>query len=67
MPRKTAPTTPSSSPAQLREQNPIDVPMTLSVLTGEELDRFGIQEFDELSRFVPGFEFRTSRPTIPAS
>ncbi len=51
--------------AQLREQNPIDVPMTLSVLTGEELDRFGIQEFDELSRFVPGFEVQNQSPNNP--
>ncbi len=39
--------------------------MTLSVLTGEQLDRFGIQEFDELSRFVPGFEVQNQSPNNP--
>jgi iron complex outermembrane receptor protein len=51
--------------AQLREQNPIDVPMTLSVVGSEQLDRFGIQEFDELSRYVPGFEVQNQSPNNP--
>ncbi len=40
--------------AQLREQDAIDVPMALSVAGAEQLDRFGLYEFDALSRFVPG-------------
>ncbi|BBC70997.1 TonB-dependent receptor [Altererythrobacter sp. B11] len=51
--------------AQLREQDPIDVPMTLSVLSAEELDRFGIDEFDDLSRFTPGFEVQNQSPNNP--
>lgn len=51
--------------AQLRVQDPVDVPMTLSVLDEKELDRFGIEEFDELSRFVPGFEVQNQSPNNP--
>ncbi|PEQ14562.1 TonB-dependent receptor [Novosphingobium sp. PC22D] len=51
--------------AQLRRQDPIDVPITLSVLGGEELDRFGLREFDELSRFVPGFVVQNQSPNNP--
>jgi len=51
--------------AQLREQDPIDVPMTLSVVGADQLDRFGIEEFDELSRFVPGFEVQNQSPNNP--
>ncbi|MBU0557178.1 MAG: TonB-dependent receptor [Alphaproteobacteria bacterium] len=51
--------------AQLREQDPIDVPMALSAISAEELDRFGLQEFDELSRFVPGFVVQNQSPNNP--
>lgn len=51
--------------AQLREQNPIDVPIALSVFGGEQLDRLGIEEFDEFSRFVPGFEVQNQSPNNP--
>ncbi|WNO52660.1 TonB-dependent receptor plug domain-containing protein [Stakelama saccharophila] len=51
--------------AQLREQDPVDVLIALSVLDGHELDRFGIEEFDELSRFVPGFEVQNQSPNNP--
>lgn len=51
--------------AQLREQNPIAVPIALSVVGAEQLDRFGIQEFDELSRYVPGFEVQNQSPNNP--
>jgi hypothetical protein len=51
--------------AQLREQDPIDVPIALSVFGGEQLDRMGIEEFDEFSRFVPGFEVQNQSPNNP--
>ncbi|WP_336970740.1 TonB-dependent receptor [Sphingobium aromaticiconvertens] len=51
--------------AQLREQDAIDVPMTLSVVGAEQLDRFGLYEFDALSRFVPGFEVQNQSPNNP--
>ncbi len=51
--------------AQLRAQNPIEVPIALSVLGGETLERLGIVEFDELSRFVPGFDVQNQSPNGP--
>ena len=51
--------------AQLRAQNPIEVPITLSVTTGEELSRLGIEDFEEFSRFVPGFEVQNQSPNNP--
>jgi iron complex outermembrane receptor protein len=51
--------------AQLREQDPIEVPIALTAVTSEQLDRFGIEEFDELSRFVPGFEVQNQSPNNP--
>jgi len=51
--------------AQLREQDPIDVPISLSVFGGEQLERLGIEEFDEFSRFVPGFEVQNQSPNNP--
>ncbi|QJU57719.1 TonB-dependent receptor [Sphingomonas sp. AP4-R1] len=51
--------------AQLRAQNPIEVPITLSVTTGEELSRLGLEDFEEFSRFVPGFEVQNQSPNNP--
>lgn len=51
--------------AQLREQDPIDVPMTLSVMSAKDMDRLGLEEFDELSRFVPGFVVQNQSPNNP--
>lgn len=51
--------------AQLREQDPIDVPITLSVLGGRDMDRLGVKEFDQLSRFVPGFNVQNQSPNNP--
>jgi len=51
--------------AQLRAQNPIEVPITLSVVSEDELDRLSIQEFDELSRFIPGFVVQNQSPNNP--
>ena len=53
--------------AQLRSQRLLDVPMALTAYNGRFLDELGLNEFEDLSRFVPGFEVRTSRPTIRAS
>ncbi|MPT47951.1 MAG: TonB-dependent receptor [Sphingobium sp.] len=51
--------------AQMREQDPIDVPMTLSVMGAEDMERLGLDEFDELSRFVPGFVVQNQSPNNP--
>lgn len=51
--------------AQLREQDPIEVPIALTAIGAEQMDRFGIEEFDELSRFVPGFDVQNQSPNNP--
>jgi outer membrane receptor protein involved in Fe transport len=51
--------------AQLREQDPIEVPMALTAYTGETLERLGVQEFEELSLYVPGFEVQNQSPNNP--
>ena len=51
--------------AQLREQDPIDVPIALTAYSGEFLDDLGLEEFEELSRFVPGFDVQNQSPNNP--
>lgn len=51
--------------AQLREQDPIDVPIALTAVTGEQLERLGITEFEQASRFVPGFFVQNQSPNNP--
>ncbi|TZG29346.1 TonB-dependent receptor [Sphingomonas montanisoli] len=51
--------------AQLREQNSIDVPVAVSAVTGNELDRFGLSEFEEVGRFIPGFDVQNQSPNNP--
>ena len=41
--------------AQLREQKTIEVPFALTAYSGQFLEDLGIQEFEQLSAFVPGF------------
>jgi iron complex outermembrane receptor protein len=51
--------------AQLRQQNAIEVPFALSTYSGAQLRDLGIQEFDALSAFVPGFEVQNQSPNNP--
>lgn len=51
--------------AQFREQDPIDVPIALTAFSGEMLERIGVEDFEELSRFVPGFEVQNQSPNNP--
>jgi outer membrane receptor protein involved in Fe transport len=51
--------------AQKREQKTIDVPIALTAYSGAFLDEIGIQEFEELSAFVPGFEVQNQSPNNP--
>ncbi|WP_395671006.1 TonB-dependent receptor [Phenylobacterium sp.] len=51
--------------AQLREQDPVEVPIALTAYTGEALERLGLQEFEELSLYVPGFEVQNQSPNNP--
>jgi outer membrane receptor protein involved in Fe transport len=51
--------------AQLREQKAIDVPFALTAYSGSFLQQLGVQEFDALSAFVPGFEVQNQSPNNP--
>lgn len=51
--------------AQLRTQDAMDVPIALTAIGSEQMDRFNLMEFDALSRFVPGFEVQNQSPNNP--
>lgn len=51
--------------AQKREQNPIAVPLALTAYSGDFMKDVGIQEFDKLSLFVPGFVVQNQSPNNP--
>lgn len=51
--------------AQMREQRAVDVPFALTAYSAKDMDDLGIQEFDELSQFVPGFEVQSQSPNNP--
>lgn len=48
--------------AQLRAQDPIEVPFALTAYTGSFLEKLGVQDFEELSAFVPGFLVQNQSP-----
>jgi iron complex outermembrane receptor protein len=48
--------------AQLRPQNPIEVPFALTAYNGSFLEKLGVQDFEELSAFVPGFLVQNQSP-----
>ena len=41
--------------SQFREQSVLEVPLAVTAYDGDFLQDIGVTEFDELSRFVPGF------------
>ena len=51
--------------AQKREQKTLDVPIALTAYSGSMLDKLGVQEFDKLSAFVPGFLVQNQSPNNP--
>lgn len=51
--------------AQKREESISDVPLTVSALTGETLERIGIDEFDEIAAYVPGLIVQEQSPNNP--
>jgi len=51
--------------AQKRVQNPIEVPIALTAYSDKFLEKIGIQEFDKLSLFVPGFQVQNQSPGNP--
>lgn len=51
--------------AQKRSQNIQDVPIAITVFTQEDLDRLGVQQFDDLADFVPGLEVQEQSANNP--
>ena len=51
--------------AQLRAQDPIEVPFALTAYSGQFLENLGVQEFEQLSAFVPGFLVQNQSPNNP--
>lgn len=51
--------------AQLRAQDPIEVPFALTAYTGQFMEDLGVQEFEQLSAFVPGFLVQNQSPNNP--
>lgn len=51
--------------AQKREQALSDVPINLTAYNSERLNILGIEQFDELSDFVPGLEVQEQSPNNP--
>ncbi len=51
--------------AQKREQKTLDVPIAITAYGADQLERDGIQEFEELSLYVPGFEVQNQSPNNP--
>mgnify|MGYP001800834770 FL=1 len=50
---------------QKREQILRDVPVAVSAVDAEALNDLGLAEFDQLARFVPGFEVQEQSPNNP--
>lgn len=48
--------------AQLREQSAVEVPFALTAWNGERLEQLGVQDFEELSAFTPGFLVQNQSP-----
>ena len=51
--------------AQKREQSLADVPISVTAYGQERLETLGIEQFDELSDFVPGLEVQEQSPNNP--
>jgi len=50
---------------QKREEASIDVPVAVSVVDNAFLSDLGLDEFDQVARFVPGFEVQEQSPNNP--
>ena len=48
--------------AQKREQNLIDVPITITAYTGAFLQKLDVRDFHDLSQFTPGFYVQNQSP-----
>jgi outer membrane receptor protein involved in Fe transport len=51
--------------AQLREQDPTEVPIAVTAVTDDQLKRLGLNELDQAARFVPGLLIQNQSPNNP--
>jgi len=51
--------------AQLREQRLSEVPMAITAYSGQFLEELGLNDFEDVARFVPGFEVQNQSPNNP--
>jgi outer membrane receptor protein involved in Fe transport len=51
--------------AQLRSQRISEVPMAITAYSGEFLEELGLNDFEDVARFVPGFEVQNQSPNNP--
>ncbi|MEM9616657.1 MAG: TonB-dependent receptor [Pseudomonadota bacterium] len=50
---------------QKREQSVQDVPIAITAYSEEQLQRLGVQQFDDLADYVPGLEVQEQSPNNP--
>ncbi|SKB28378.1 TonB-dependent Receptor Plug Domain [Parapedobacter luteus] len=50
---------------QRRTQTSIEVPVTVSTLSGETLSRLNMRQMDEMSTFIPGMQVQLQSPNNP--
>ena len=51
--------------AQKIEQRAVDVPITISALTGERMAEIGVSDLDELSNYIPGLNIQEQSANNP--
>ena len=51
--------------AQKREQQAVDVPISLTAYSGQRLETLGVEDFADLALFTPGFEVQDQSPNNP--
>jgi outer membrane receptor protein involved in Fe transport len=51
--------------AQKIEQRAVDVPITISAVTGERISELGVSDLDELSNYVPGLNIQEQSANNP--
>lgn len=51
--------------AQKIEQRAVDVPITISALTGDRIEELGVSDLDELSNYVPGLNIQEQSANNP--
>jgi iron complex outermembrane receptor protein len=52
--------------AQKREQQVLEVPASITALSGDFLHRYGITTLDDLGRYVPGVQVQVQSPNTPS-